>query len=219
MEKTSGVKILTGLQEKILKAFFLDPYLREHFYLTAGTALSAFYLQHRLSDDLDLFTHSAGIETAARMFEDVLKNAKIDFTKELSSSTFRRYRVEGSLQVDLVRDVDFRLGAPLLKDGFMVDNEKNITLNKVLAIYGRMDPKDYVDLYFLKDLLKFDIMEMIGLARNKDAGMDAFQWAKVIMDAENIEILPRMIRPIVLNDLKKFFADLRREILVAIKPT
>ena len=61
MEEKNGVKILTELQKKMLEIFFSVPELKEHFYLTGGTALSAFYLQHRLSDDLDLFTHSVDI--------------------------------------------------------------------------------------------------------------------------------------------------------------
>ena len=118
--------------------------------------------------------------------------------------------------MDLVRDVDFRLGSPQLKGDFMVDSPQNIALNKVLAIYGRLDPKDYVDLYFLKPTSNFDIMEMIDLAKNKDAGIEAFQWAKIIMDAEDIEILPRMIKEVSPKDIKKFFADLRREILTTL---
>ncbi|OGQ48606.1 MAG: hypothetical protein A3I09_02790 [Deltaproteobacteria bacterium RIFCSPLOWO2_02_FULL_47_10] len=216
MEEKNGVKILTELQKKMLEIFFSVPELKEHFYLTGGTALSAFYLQHRLSDDLDLFTHSVDIETAALLFEDALRNSGAVFSKERSSSTFRRYKVKGSLQVDLVRDVDFRLGSPQLKGDFMVDSPQNIALNKVLAIYGRLDPKDYVDLYFLKPTSNFDIMEMIDLAKNKDAGIEAFQWAKIIMDAEDIEILPRMIKEVSPKDIKKFFADLRREILTTL---
>jgi len=46
--------ILTTLQSKFLEKFFN---LTQEFYLTGGTALSAFYLKHRNSIDLDLFTH------------------------------------------------------------------------------------------------------------------------------------------------------------------
>jgi predicted nucleotidyltransferase component of viral defense system len=216
MEEKSGVRILTDLQERVLEIFFSVPELKEHFYLTGGTALSAFYLQHRLSDDLDMFTHSMEIEDASRLFEDAIKSAGLQLAKERSSATFRRYKVDGSLQVDIVRDVDFRIGAPQLKGAFMVDSPQNIAMNKVVAIYGRLDAKDYVDLYFLKPVLNFDIMELIETAKNKDGGMDAFQWARVIMDAESLEVLPRMIKEISLKDLKKFFADLRREILLAL---
>ena len=42
----------------------LESELVEHFYLTGGTALSAFHLHHRRSDDLDLFSRQAFEATA-----------------------------------------------------------------------------------------------------------------------------------------------------------
>lgn len=212
------MEILTDLQKKVLAVFFSVRELKQHFYLTGGTALSAFYLKHRLSDDLDLFTHSADLEMAARSFEDAFQIANIPFAKERSSPTFRRYRIEDSLQVDLVRDVDFRAGSPQLIGDFMVDSPLNIAVNKVLAIYGRLDPKDYVDLYFLKTYLNFDILELIKLAQNKDAGLEPFQWAKVAQDAETIVILPRMLVPLTIDELRTFFKGLRSLVIASLKP-
>ena len=45
--------ILSPLQWEFLSCFFEDA---APFFLTGGSALSAFYLQHRYSEDLDLFT-------------------------------------------------------------------------------------------------------------------------------------------------------------------
>ena len=36
-----------------------EPTVAQHFFLTGGTALSVFYLHHRYSNDLDLFTRDA----------------------------------------------------------------------------------------------------------------------------------------------------------------
>lgn len=49
------MSILTSLQKKFLTAFFASP-LGGEFFLSGGTALAAFYLRHRRSQDLDLFT-------------------------------------------------------------------------------------------------------------------------------------------------------------------
>lgn len=46
--------ILNELQSNFLRTFFQ---LAQGFYLTGGTALSAFYLRHRFSVELALFTH------------------------------------------------------------------------------------------------------------------------------------------------------------------
>src|SRR5258708_17660707 len=53
MEKPTDV--LTRFQLNVLKVLSREPLLKD-FYLTGGTALSAFYLHHRLSEDLDFFT-------------------------------------------------------------------------------------------------------------------------------------------------------------------
>lgn len=45
-------EILT-LQQKTFLNEFVKTDLKDVFRLTGGTALSAFYLEHRLSDDLD----------------------------------------------------------------------------------------------------------------------------------------------------------------------
>lgn len=53
MGKYPMTTVLTPLQNKFLGEFFE---LTSDFWLTGGTALSAFYLHHRYSEDLDLFT-------------------------------------------------------------------------------------------------------------------------------------------------------------------
>ena len=193
------------------------PDLKKDFYLTGGTALSAFFLKHRLSDDLDFFTHATSVEAVERLIEDAFANAGFDVKKERSSPSYRRYRINRELQVDVVKDVDFRIGSPELHKNFMVDNLKNIAVNKVLAIYGRLDAKDYVDLYFLKPALKFNILNLLDLARRKDSGLENFQWAKVIVDVDMLTILPKLLQPVSLDELKTFFHTLRDEIIDNLK--
>jgi predicted nucleotidyltransferase component of viral defense system len=210
------MKVLTDLQESTLKAFFDEPALRQHFYLTGGTALAAFHLEHRLSDDLDFFTHSIALDAITPIAEDCL-SAVGQLTKERSSPTFRRYRLDNELQIDVVRDIDYRLGAPELRDNFMVDTVKNIAVNKVTAMYGRLDAKDYVDLYLLIQKHAFDIVELIDWAKHKDAGMEAFQWAKIIADVDTFTVLPRMLVDLDLATLKAFFHDMRGSIIDSLK--
>ncbi len=48
-------KILSKHQKHFLDFAAKQNYIFENFYLTGGTALAAFYLRHRLSEDLDFF--------------------------------------------------------------------------------------------------------------------------------------------------------------------
>lgn len=209
---------LTQLQKKVLSALFNIADIRQYFYLTGGTALSVFYLRHRISDDLDLFTHSFEIEIASRMVEDALTREKLSFQSLRASPTFRRYVVDKNLQLDLVRDVDFRIGVPELIDGIMVDNVKNIAINKVLAIYSRFDAKDYVDLYFLYKDKPQDILGLIETAKNKDAGIHPFEWARVIADAKSIRVLPKMRGSIDVDELKRWYERLRELVVSSLRP-
>ena len=50
--------IITPFQEDVLRAIFSIPEA-EQFALAGGTALSEYYLGHRLSEDLDIFSFEA----------------------------------------------------------------------------------------------------------------------------------------------------------------
>ena len=55
-----GKGILSDFQKAFLR-FFASLPDQERFYLTGGTALAEYYLGHRLSYDLDLFTSEADL--------------------------------------------------------------------------------------------------------------------------------------------------------------
>lgn len=55
-----GKDSLTPIQREFLAVFAGLPD-QERFYLTGGTGLAEFYLGHRVSFDLDLFTGEAGL--------------------------------------------------------------------------------------------------------------------------------------------------------------
>lgn len=60
-----GKTILTPRQLDFLECVQLEPSLIKRFYLTGGTALAEFYLKHRLSEDLDLFTQDQEVPQRA----------------------------------------------------------------------------------------------------------------------------------------------------------
>ena len=58
VNKSLGVLTFTPLQKFIFDEFSQNPKLNKQFYFTGGTALSAIYLHHRESEDLDFFSES-----------------------------------------------------------------------------------------------------------------------------------------------------------------
>ena len=67
MEKT----ILTSKQLEFLELIKVESQITERFYLTGGTALAEFYLKHRLSEDIDLFTEEEEVDQ--KLIEAYLK--------------------------------------------------------------------------------------------------------------------------------------------------
>ena len=54
--------ILTSEQLKFLELIRNEKQITKRFYLTGGTALAEFYLKHRLSEDIDLFTEDEEVD-------------------------------------------------------------------------------------------------------------------------------------------------------------
>jgi len=72
--------ILTDFQKAFLRLFANLPD-QERFYLTGGTALAAYYLGHRLSYDLDLFSSEADlIVPFSYRVEQAVQNAGMQVT-------------------------------------------------------------------------------------------------------------------------------------------
>lgn len=217
-QKINKPEILTPLQKKVLESLFSDSWFRRHFYLTGGTALAAFYFYHRYSEDLDFFSHGVDLTSVPKLMQAAGKKMGVGVRTVQASPGFKRFQIGEGLQVDVVADVDFRVGAPDLVGSFMVDSVKNIAVNKVCAILGRLDAKDYVDLYTILRHETFDIFELLSLGQKKDAGLDPFIWASLLADVRKLTILPRMVRPIETKNLQGFFLDLRDKVLDHLHP-
>lgn len=218
MDSKVDADILSPLQKSVLVALFSDPWFRQHFYLTGGTALSAFYLKHRYSDDLDFFTHQASLDGVSQLIRSATGRLGVNPVQLQRSPGFLRYELNGELKIDFVSDVAFRVGVPEHIDSFVIDTIKNIAVNKVCAILGRLDAKDYVDLFFIQNEYQFDVFELLSLGQQKDAGLDPFVWASLIAEVTKLRLLPRMIRAVSLEELTSFYLQLRDDILDRIKP-
>lgn len=212
----ADLTILTPLHRQVLDTLFAEEAFARAFYLTGGTALAAFYLHHRYSDDLDFFTNEEHVAFLWPWLQAI--QATLGFSVESRTPRFIRIRCRDTLRVDFVQDVPFRVGVPTRDGAWQVDSLENITLNKLTTIQGRLDVKDYVDLYFLLKERPGEIMQRLQEAKQKDASIDAFVWSRIIGDVETFRVLPRMITPLDLHELVDFYRNLRRLILTALTP-
>lgn len=119
--------------------------------------------------------------------------------------------------MDLALDTPLRLKPPvhLNIEGIkvLVDSLEDIAANKMLALYGRAEPRDFIDIYFLSKEY-FDFMEVVQMAGQKDTGFDLYWLAAATQEAERIDLLPvKMHRPFNLSDMKVFFKEQRIKLL------
>lgn len=210
--------ILTPLQKKIMRILFSDSWFHSVFFLTGGTALSAYYLQHRLSEDLDFFTHETFPPHLPNTVRHLLSPATTGLELITQAPTFLRFVADDSLKLDFAVDTAARFGLPAMFDGIRVDNEENIAVNKVCTILSRLDPKDYVDLFFLIRDRNYSIDDLLKKGRDKDGGLEPFLWTQLIADCENFTLLPKMLKSLALDELKQFYRQLRKEVVRKLKP-
>lgn len=217
----SAANILTPLQSDFLRAFFANP-IGKQFFLTGGTALAAFYFQHRLSEDLDLFTTQDGaLEQMRRELPALARRLQCSLASGISTPTLAQFfltRHDASVMIDLVRDVDVQFGEPRVYDGVIVDAVENIGANKITAIFGRTDAKDFVDLYFILQA-GWDFETLLHMAQQKDTGLSEFYLAGMMRRVAQITRLPKMIKPLDVDILQKFFLRLADDLLLSIRPT
>lgn len=218
------MSILTPVQKRFLDQFFAT-FLGKEFFLSGGTALSEYYLQHRLSQDLDIFTVNQEITFDAVNAEirKIIDREGLRIESEIVSDSFLRYILKTNgevLKVDLVKDVPVHFGEIKNFGLIRVDSVENIAVGKLLALFGRADPKDFIDLFFLlgsEKKLEFD--EVLKMAKQKDLGLQELFLAEMIYKAETLEILPPTIKPFVKKELVQYFTQLGESLLKKIKPT
>jgi predicted nucleotidyltransferase component of viral defense system len=175
----TGKGILSQYQKSFLRLFSNLPD-QERFYLTGGTALAEYYLGHRLSYDLDLFTDEADlILPFSYRVEKAAQSAGMTIHAVRRFASFVEFQVtqgKEQLKVDLALDSPFRLAAAQISDmGVFVNDFLDIQADKTLAFFGRAEPRDAVDLYFLLQTTKFE--KLVALARQKDTGFDLYWFA------------------------------------------
>ena len=209
----------TPLKRDFLKVFFAH---EKRFFLTGGSALGLFYLEHRFSYDLDLFSGDRvdwlEVYGVVRLCAGSI-GAGLDIVRD--APTFRRYRLSRGADVelvDLVMDLAAQVDAekPWI-EGIRVDTLHEIMLNKIATLVGRCDLKDIVDLFFLEKR-GFRIERDFDEARQKDGGLDPAM-ISLLLDSVRIAELPDyMIGPLTLAELQAFVDGLKRRMAILAYP-
>lgn len=205
----------TTIQQQFLEAVRHEPYLVEKFYLTGGTALAACYLNHRESEDIDLFTDMPFDESIViAAMGRITAHLRVKSTLAKIHERLRydlKFPKNELLKVDFVF-YDFKHIEPVnVLDGLSVDSIGDIAVNKLLALSQRTASKDFVDLYFL--LKQYTIWDLRQSVEHKfKLDIDPFYLSALFAKVEDLTTMPIMKKKLSLEVLKKFFLNQARSL-------
>ncbi|MGH7673790.1 MAG: nucleotidyl transferase AbiEii/AbiGii toxin family protein [Gemmatimonadales bacterium] len=143
---------LTAFQRELLATLATAP--TDERYLAGGAAMHFAPNSTRYSDDLDFFHDSEGRVAAAFAADrEHLQDTGYAVDVELSLPGFVRAvvrRDEHATRVDWAHDSAWRF-MPLVRDelGGLLLHPVDLAVNKVLALAGRDEPRDFVDILFV----------------------------------------------------------------------
>lgn len=203
--------VLTSNQKNILSLLAKEPMIADNFYLTGGTALAEFYLDHRLSEDLDFFSEQ---EISAEAVSAVLK--KIQLKGKIKSfryeQSFNRNLFFLEIGDEIIKTEFTYFPFPFIEKGkkieeLHIDSLIDIATNKLFTIYQKPRSRDFIDLYFiLVSEKEWSIDELVKKARAKfDYHVDLLQLASQFVKAEILKDYPRMIKKIEPEIWQEFF--------------
>ena len=215
--------VLYPHQIKILTLFFNSSFGKQ-FFLTGGTALAAFYLGHRRSEDLDFFTlQSLDTLRLNWIIETILKKTSSRIERQLKTPQYWELYLKNTTEdwiqrIDFVQEQPIVFGKQKIIDTVVVDNLENMATNKILSIYGRLEPKDYLDLYWIFKEVNLDILKLFEKTKKKDAGLHEFYFANIIANVEKMTNFPKTLKAYKRKDLYDFYLTLSDQLLKKIKP-
>ncbi|GEM_PF-181034 len=202
-----------SLQDKV---FEIAGVYGDKIYLTGGTALSRFYFQHRLSEDLDFFTTTDDLKLIVNDFAGRLQAAGFNIEIDKLDVYFGRIFAEENdlkLKIEFVRE--FNLYDKLIKTdkGIYINNLEDIGANKISAFEDRAEMKDIIDLYFITQKLAWE--ELFRIADTKRVPV-AYEELLTI-NAQGISGKVLTLVDIEESELEKFLTELREETEAQIK--
>ncbi len=196
-----------------------DDQITRRFYLTGGTALSEFYLKHRLSYDIDLFTEKQEVDQ--KLTEAFLKK----ISKDLSVIEIKRSQMMGLISYILVfKDnqelkVDFNYYPfPRIEKGtyfksLEVDSVYDIAVNKLHTIFMQPRNRDYIDLYLIMKKYNYSLDNLILSAKAKfDWHIDRVTLASQFIKVTDFDESAMMIIQFNKKGMDEFFLSLAKSL-------
>lgn len=209
--------ILTPLQKQILDLLSQDRFFTTNFYLTGGTALSEFYLHHRLSEDLDFFCETEIDKIWLNTITSKISQSIHADKKDLQES-FNRNLVFFTVGNQIIK-TEFtyfpmpQVQPPKIINGVHIDSEMDIAVNKFFTIYQKPSARHFIDLFLLLTSKNYSWDQLRQLARSKfDTHIDPIQLGSQLVKASDIADLPHMLIQLPENQWREYFIQKAKDL-------
>ncbi|MBI5451921.1 nucleotidyl transferase AbiEii/AbiGii toxin family protein [Candidatus Gottesmanbacteria bacterium] len=206
-----GKTILTPAQYHFLELASQKEEITRWYYLTGGTALSEFYLQHRLSEDIDLFTES---DVNDKEIDKIIYK----FNKQYRAINFSKRRISGLFVYEIqFKDdklkIDFNsfpytpVESGLIYRNIKIDSFYDIAINKLYTILGRFQTRDFIDLYFILKKKEFILEQLISRTEEKfNTKVDMLYLSSQLLRVVDLpKAYPKMLKPFKFGKMVDYF--------------
>ncbi|MBT9164735.1 MAG: hypothetical protein DDT23_00740 [candidate division WS2 bacterium] len=190
--------ILSDNQKRLLILLSEDERICKTFYLSGGTALAEFYLQHRLSEDLDFFSEEEfepeGVSTVLKKIQKVAGIVSVRYEQSFNRNLFFLELEDDEIKTEFTYYPFPRIEQKKKIGNLHIDSLIDIAVNKVFTIYQKPRSRDYIDLYCIIKRESWTIADLVKKARIKfDYHIDPLQLGAQFVRAQELKDYPMML--------------------------
>lgn len=154
------------------------------FVLAGGYAVQAHGFLNRLSSDIDLFAEASAESDFTQAVDAVIAAYQRDGLQvetELRSASFARLGVASAAENTKVElGLDWRKNKPIHLAVGPVLHADDAVANKVCALFGRAEVRDYIDVDAIVTSGRYAEDELLSLAADHDPGFDQELFAEAL---------------------------------------
>lgn len=211
-----GLEILTAHQRVLLDRIRDAQRITDRFTLSGGTALAAFYYNHRDSEDLDFFSleevNAEAITVFLRSAQGAIGYDAIDLQSSFNRNLAFLQFTDGSV---LKAEFTYFPFTPLAEGKrygtLRVESALDLAANKLFTIYQKPRARDFIDLYLLQSRERYTLDNLRAAVRAKfDVHVDPLQLGTKFLKAKELADLPRMRIALPEDEWRSFFVDAAR---------
>ncbi len=213
---------LTQFQQNFLSHIVAEQYFCKTFYLSGGTALSSWYINHRESYDLDFFSEKPfDYDLIMHWFHQnstTLGYKSVRFDQDFGFlHCYISYKNNGTLRVDFHNYGALRMHKSHLWKGLSIDSFYDIAVNKLRTIATYPRARDYVDYYCLQQKNSIQIAMILDAVKQKfHEDIDMLQLARNFLRVSEFVDMPIMRIPFNTQEMIEYFNARAKELEVEI---